>query len=115
MAGGCLRRAFAVGLAYMGRREDVSCIPDDARFDDIGEVCKQFGLTLVGEGNSGEYKLSDANTPVLIIYDMEIGLTDDGRKIQHAVFASDNHPFSKWKVHSVIIGWDGNHEYIKVE
>ena len=36
MSGGCLRRAFEVGLAYMGRSEDVSFIPDKASLEDVG-------------------------------------------------------------------------------
>lgn len=107
--GGCLRQAFAVGLAYMGRYDDVSWLPVKASLSDIRLACEKFGLTLVD--GSGDFRLDNPKSPVLMCYVTDDGLTENGDKIQHCVFASDSRPFERWQISCTVIGWDGNHGY----
>jgi hypothetical protein len=109
--GGCLRHAFAVGLAYMGRQEDVSWIPDKANMDDIRSACERFSMTLIDE--LGEFNLGQ-HTPVLICYRTD-ERDDNGDLIDHAVFASDAKPFERLLVICTVIGWNGNHVYQRVD
>lgn len=101
--GNCLRRAFTVGLAYMGRNEDAQWIPDKASMTDVRRAAERYGLTLI-EG-AGELHLDNPEAPVLIVY------VTESEEIQHAVFASDSNPFRRWHVTATVIGWDGNHRY----
>lgn len=106
--GGCLRYAVATGLAYMGKYEDVSYIPNSASVEDVRQLCRRFGLTLI-EGN-GTFSYS-GKSPVLSIY--ADGLNGQDEPVQHAVFASDGKPFERLPVSMTVIGWDGNHKYEK--
>jgi len=106
----CFRRAFAVGLAFKGAvNPDLSFIPAPADVPDIQEACKRFGLTYVGDGRSLSFKLGNKHTPCLVVY----YTPKDGPRKGHAVFLSDVKIFedSGLKIHSVIIGWDGNHDH----
>jgi len=108
-SGGCLRRAFATGLAYMGRTEDLSWIPYKANYVDVQLACERYGLTLIKGAKS--FRLDNPNAPVLMIYETEHCCSDAGSYIQHAVFASDWQPFQRWTIFATVIGWDGNHSW----
>lgn len=103
----CLRRAFSAGLAYIGRHDDLSWIPDGCSSEMLPEICQRLGLVLIQM--DGEYTFH--MEPVLVVYDMEAGIVTNrdepgfGHNIFHAVFASDILPFTRWKIKAVVLGW----------
>lgn len=110
----CLRRAFKVGLAFKGIAEpDLSFIPCGAGVSDIRMACNRFGLTYVGDGRAVSFNLGDKHTPCLVIY----YTPKDGPRKAHATFVSDVKIFedSGLRLHSVIIGWDENHNHEIIE
>jgi hypothetical protein len=104
----CLRRAFSVGLAYAGRHEDVSWIPDGCSSEMLPEICERLGLVLIMLDGRYTFHME----PVLVGYDMEDGVVTNedepgfGQNICHAVFASDILPFIRWKIKFAVLGWN---------
>jgi hypothetical protein len=110
-SGGCLRHAFDIGLAYMGRQEDLSWIPNKASMEDVRKAATRFGLTVID--SFGGFVLPEF-TPVLVVY--VTGLQYGGEyDVYHAVFASDILAFKHLQIVSTVIGWNGKHEYADVE
>ncbi len=94
--GGCVRRAFEVGLQYMGRTDDLSWIPDAVvGSQEIWAIAERLGLEPL---TNGEHTLD--LIPVIVAYK-----EDDGEE-GHAVFVSDIQPLMKHTIVAIVRGFD---------
>ena len=93
--GNCGKRAFEAGLRFAGIKDSVG---DLQTSNDIRDTASKYGLTYIENG-----ELKAGNYPVLVLYQDNKEFTDSE---WHAVFLSDIAPVRKYKIHSIIIGWE---------
>lgn len=91
--GDCLIRAFRAGLQYCGLSTDNPLVMTES--DHLRSAAESYGLTFLWKGA----KIQEGNHPVLIVYQDDSDATTGE---YHAVFASDQAPFTRWSAHSAV-------------
>ena len=104
----CVRRALDAAFRYAGAWYPIDILDDVKWSKNLQAFCKKLGLEVYTEG----VILADSR-PCLVIYevpnptqeDVETSKNEDG-VVYHCVFCSDCGPIHRYKVHTMVLGWE---------